>query len=262
MESFIPVFFIWQNEDNMKRQLAGMIATLCIFMLGAVTTTAISGEAVGPQTLPAGTEPVKSTTTGTGKASAAIKTAEPITGAFGIVLGEHFETSMVARVLGKLEQKYRGKDGLELTGTLYRVEPKEPDERSQDYRIRTTEAGIIYAIEAYYEIEVMPDQINANQAKPARKVRTTCKNAVKALARELETRYGKPRGTGWDGEWFTFRQLSESSDRSLRVYANRCRTGLYSVVYTDEKLLHGLQQKLDRPATVNETTTGSSPAKP
>jgi hypothetical protein len=252
----------WQYEDDMKQLLTSLMASLFIFLLGTFTASAVSDGVTEQQTVTTNGEAVRHSMIGTENASTAIKQPEPITGAFGIPLGEHFETSLVARVLGKLEQSYRGQDGVELKGTLYRVEPNKPDARFQDYRIKTTEAGIIYAIEAYYEIEIKFDQASLNRTKPFGMVRSTCKDAVKALARELETRYGKPRGTGWDGDWFAFRQVTDSSDKSMRLYGNRCRTGLYSVVYTDEKLLHGLQHKSDAAAKINSATTGSSAAKP
>ena len=48
---------------------------------------------------------------------------------------------------------------------------------------------------------------------------------MKSLAKEHEARYGKARGQGWDGEWYAFRQATDDSDRSIRLLANRCRTG-------------------------------------
>lgn len=76
--------------------------------------------------------------------------------------------------------------------------------------------------------------------KQARVIQSTCKAAVKTLAGELESRYGKPRGRGWDGLWFTFRQRSDTDNKGIRLYGHRCRSGMYSVVYTDEELLRGL----------------------
>ena len=64
-------------------------------------------------------------------------------------------------------------------------------------------------------------------------MRKTCKAALKDLASEMEARHGKPRGREMTGEWYAFRQISETSNKSLRLYANRCRSGIYSVVYTD-----------------------------
>ena len=49
----------------------------------------------------------------------------------------------------------------------------------------------------------------------------------------MEERFGKAQGQGYDGEWFSFRQSSETSDKRLRLYANRCRTGIYSISYSD-----------------------------
>ena len=199
-------------------------------------------------------------------AAATDKAPEPIRGAFGIRLGESFEPSTVAQVLGEQKQGYRGRGGVELEGTLLRVEPSEPDARFQNYWVRTTDDGTIYAIAADYQFAVEQGKGKQNKVKQARVVRSTCKDAVKALAKELEARHGAPRGAGWDGEWFSFRDLSENSNISLRLYANRCRTGLYSIVYTDEKQLHGLPGKAvespvaDTPAEPNAPAEANMPA--
>lgn len=165
---------------------------------------------------------------------------ESIDGAFGIHLGESFKPSMVASILSQDEHTYQGPESTKFQGTLYRVIPEKPDKRFQDYYIKTTNEGLIYAIEGDYHYEVEPAQgKKMGKVKHSREVRATCKNAVKNLARELEARYGKPRGKGWDGEWFSFRQFSKTSNKSIKLYANRCRTGLYSVIYKDESLQHG-----------------------
>jgi hypothetical protein len=36
------------------------------------------------------------------------------------------------------------------------------------------------------------------------------------------------------GEWFTFREATEGPYKGLRFYAQRCRNGRYSVVYSDD----------------------------
>jgi hypothetical protein len=58
----------------------------------------------------------------------------------------------------------------------------------------------------------------------------------------MEARHGKPRGRDMSGEWYAFRQFTENTDKSLRLYANRCRSGIYSVVYTDQAAI-GIQAK-------------------
>jgi len=193
-------------------------------------------ETAAPKTPPAKAKSVPAATTETEKAPVANKAPEPITGAFGIPLGARFEPSMVAKVLGEQEQTYRGADGTERKGFLIRVEPSEPDQRFQRYALKTTNDGIIYAIQGDYQLELEQEDMKLDKAQRSKTVRSTCKTAVKALAKELEARYGKVRGKGWDGEWFVFRQTSDKSDMRLRLYGNRCRTGMYSIIYTDDKI--------------------------
>ena len=159
---------------------------------------------------------------------------KPIISAFGVLLGEKFEPSMVTKVFGKEPQTYSGADKAKLEGTVYQVEPKTPDQRFQKYSVKTTVDGIVYAILGEYQYETeMAKGKQAGKVKNQRALRKTCKAEVKKLAKELETMHGKPRGEGYDGEWFSFRQTSDNSSKSLRLYAHRCRTGLYSIVYTD-----------------------------
>lgn len=168
----------------MNKPLVSMMATLLIFLFATVSAPA----------------------------TAADRAVEPITGAFGILLGERFEVSMVSRVLSKQEHSYKGQGGTKLKGKLLLVEPGKPDERFQKYSIKTTEAGIIYAIHGDYQYEVEPDEAKTDETRPqgkgkglgkpgnktqANAIRKTCKAAVKAMATELESRYGKPRGQGW-----------------------------------------------------------------
>jgi len=237
----------------MNKPLASMIATLLILLPGAVSAQTADKETAGdetvaPQTPPVNAEPAPAVTTETDKAPAADKAPEPITGAFGIALGARFEPSMVAKVLGEQEQTYRGAGGAELKGALVRVEPSQPDQRFQRYSLKTTKDGIIYAIQADYQLELEQDNAKQDKAQRAKTVRSTCKTAVKALARELEARYGKARGKGWDGEWFVFRQTSDTSDMRLRLYGNRCRTGMYSLIYTDEKITGNTASRDKNPA--------------
>ena len=88
--------------------------------------------------------------------------------------------------------------------------------------------------------ETRPEGKGKGLGKPGNKkqtelIQSTCKAEVKNMAKELESLYGKPRGQGWDGLWFTFRQVSDTADRGLKLYGHRCRTGMYSIIYTDEK---------------------------
>lgn len=244
-----------------------------LFSIIAILLIALLGGAVWMQT---STEP----TTETEGALASKKAFEPISGAFGITLSERFQPSMVAKVLSEQEQTYTGPDDTKLKGTLYRVEPSKPDTRFQQYSLKTTDKGIIYAIlgdyqykvkqdenssalenqDAAKQLEAKPDsdkqdQVKADETKSkgkgkglgkpgnkpqAKTIQATCKAEVKTIAKELESRYGKPRGQGWDGLWFAFRQFSDTSNLSLRLYGHRCRTGMYSIIYTDIKLQRGI----------------------
>jgi hypothetical protein len=282
----------------MNKPLASMIATLLVFPLGAVAAqtagddiatpqsasavpvTAVSAgvdnastdkpvpepasDTVTPQPAGAGGEAqIPAATTETEQAPAAAKAPGPITSAFGIPLGEHFEASMVTRVLDEQEQIYSGQGGTKLKGTLLRVEPSEPDERFQRYSLKTTDDGIVYAIRGDYQFEVEAAKgKQAGKVKTSRALRKRCKDVVKGLATELEASYGKPRGKGWDGEWFAFRQSSDTANKSLRLYAHRCRTGMYSVIYTDEKVQRGtVPGKASTSPEASTPPTGSVPAK-
>ena len=297
----------------MNKQLASIIATLLIYPLGAVVAQTASDDIDAPPSVPASAAPVPAAspgvdnastdqpipepasdtvtpqpagaegeaqipaaTTETEKAPAADKAPEPITSAFGIPLGEHFEASMVARVLDKQEQTYSGQGGTKLKGSLLRVEPSEPDERFQRYSLKTTGDDIVYAIRGDYQFEVEAARgKQAGKVKTSREIRKRCKDVVKELATELEASHGKPRGKGWDGEWFAFRQSSDTANKSLRLYAHRCRTGMYSIIYTDEKVQRGTvpgkastsseEGTLPEAGTSPEASTpstGSVPAKP
>jgi len=144
----------------------------------------------------------------------------PITGAFGLTLGEKFAPYMVGKVLGQEQQTYkdRGEQKTEHTGTLYRVEPNVPNPYFNEYKVSTNQDGIIYSI--------IGKQI---PQKPVNSCEET-----KQIALFLVGKYGKPRGRGMLGEWFTFREETEGPYRGLRFYAQRCRNGRYSVVYSDD----------------------------
>ena len=146
---------------------------------------------------------------------------EPITGGFGVPLGKHFEPGMVAEVLGEEQKTYKVKDRGELQGRLIRVKPREPSGQFQEYMVKTTGEGVIYAVEGKYQDKEL--------------TRKECKGLVKAMAEEMAARHGEPRGKDSFGEWYAFRQADDHS-KSLRLYAHRCRSGMYSIVYTDEKV--------------------------
>jgi hypothetical protein len=269
----------------MNKQLASLIVTLLIFPFGAEAAPTDSDKVTEPQATPTGLQPDTAVSdenkapekTEIEKASAADKAVEPITGAFGIQLGEQFDASMVAKVLSKQEHSYKGQGGIKLKGQLLRIEPSKPDERFQQYSLKTTEAGIIYAIQGDYKYKVESDETKLDESKPkgsgkgagkpgnkqpATAIQKTCKAAVKTMAGELESRYGKPRGQGWDGLWFTFRQPSDTSNRGLKLYGHRCRSGMYSIVYIDDKVQRGTQPgKAGTSPETGAPATGSASAK-
>lgn len=221
----------------MNRQPAYIIATLLIFPFGAVAAQNTANETTEAQSqpAPASAQQAPAASAVAEKASTPDKPPEPISGAFGITLGEPFQPSMVAKVLGKEEQSYKGKDSQERKGSLLRIEPGNPDARFQSYALKTSDDGVIYAIQGNYQFEVETAKgKQAGKVKKSRVIRKRCKDAVRKIASELETRYGKPRGKGWNGEWYTWRQFSDTSIKSLRLYANRCRTGAYSILYSEE----------------------------
>ena len=214
----------------MNKQLLTLIVALLLFPQGAFSAPAASDKTTEPQAASTG--------------------IVLITGAFGIPLGERFDASMVASVLSKQEQTYSGQGSSKLKGDLLRIEPVKPDNRFQQYSLKTTDTGIIYAIQGDYQYkdkqgntkpdETRPEGKGKGLGKPGNKkqtelIQSTCKAEVKNMAKELESLYGKPRGQGWDGLWFTFRQVSDTADRGLKLYGHRCRTGMYSIIYTDEK---------------------------
>lgn len=227
---------------------------LLIVLLGIVWIPTDNDKSAKPQLIPASE---KSAPAASNVHKASEKTEvenspapESITGAFGIPLGEAFQPSMVAKVISEQAQTYTGPEDKKLKGTLYRVEPSNPDKRFQQYSLKTTDKGIIYAIQGDYQYEVKqveakPKGMGKGLGKPGNKqqakaFQATCKAEVKAIAKELESRYGKPRGQGWDGLWFAFRQFSDTTNLSLRLYGHRCRTGMYSIIYTDIKLQRGI----------------------
>ena len=155
----------------------------------------------------------------TGKnAAAPEKQPAPITGAFGLTLGEHFEPTMVARIISQKERTYSDRNRVERIGTLYQIEPKSPSDAFSTYLVATTRDGIIYSISGQYE--------HAEN-------KSTCE-VTRRLAAELEQKYGKPRGKGAFGNWYSFRDMSRAAYRGVRLYAPKCRSGRHSIVYSDD----------------------------
>ncbi|MEA3278963.1 MAG: hypothetical protein U9Q81_27455 [Pseudomonadota bacterium] len=151
-------------------------------------------------------------------------TKEPVIGAFGVPLGEPFDPCMVAKVISKEEISYEGRDKAELKGTLYRVEAKVPNPHFNEYSLKTTSDGRIYEIVGRFE---HPEKA------------TQCKE-TKRLAEFLIGKYGKPRGKGMLGDWYSFRDFRDFGEsksgpyKGLRLYAPRCRNGRYWIQYSDD----------------------------
>jgi hypothetical protein len=189
----------------------------------------VEPKAANPEELPAdaGAAPEAAAAEG--------KPPEPVTGAFGIPLGERFTPDLVAKVLREGERTYRAADKEQRIGTRYWVEPKITNPNFMSYGVDTTADGIIYAIWGEHE---GPD-------------RSSKCDLTKKLAAFLEHKYGKPRGKGAFGEWYSFRDMSVKAYRGIRLYANRCRRGIYSIVYSDDNV------RLAQPATEPATQPGS-----
>ena len=164
---------------------------------------------------------------------------EPVTGAFGIPLGAKFEPCMVAKVLGEEAKIYRRRDKSEHQGTLYQVEPREPNPHFNTYSVLTTGDGRVYSIRAEHE--------------PAEKA-SKC-DLTKKLAAVLEEKYGRPRGRGMIGEWYAFRDMSAEVYRGIRLYAPKCRHGRYSIHYGDDAVK-------EAPETEEETPGDATPESP
>ncbi len=148
------------------------------------------------------------------------ETQLPITGAFAIPLGESFAPWMVTKIISQEEKKYktRGEGKTEYTGTLYQVEPNTPNQYFNAYSLKTNKDGIIYAISA--------EQLPVEKA-------SACET-TKKIAAYLASEYGKPRGKGMLGDWYTFRESATGPYKGIRLYAQRCRNGRYSIVYSDD----------------------------
>jgi hypothetical protein len=177
------------------------------------------------------------------------KPVEPVTGAFGLTLGTRFEPSLVEKVLSEKPQGYRVADKTERQGTLYRVVPKSPDPNFSDYSVSTTEDGTIY-------------RIDAELADAER--RSKCA-VTKEIAASLTKKYGEPIGKGAFGEWYAFRDLTAEGYRGVRLYAPRCKRGIYSISYEDTTLTIGplpAKAKSDGEPAARKRVTITLPRRP
>ena len=155
--------------------------------------------------------------------SAETKPVEPVTGAFGMTLGTRFEPSLVEKVLSEKPKRYRVADGSERQGTLYRVEPKSPDANFNNYAVATTDDGIIYNISGEFSTTD----------------RSSKCGVTKKIAAALTKKHGKPRGMGTIGEWYAYTDPTAAGYRGIRLYATRCKRGIYSISYEDATLTRG-----------------------
>ena len=146
-------------------------------------------------------------------------TTVPVSGAFGIPLGERFAPYLVDKVLAQDEHRYHERDEnkTEHTGTLYRVEPNLPNPNFNEYTVLTNKDGVIYSI----------------TGKQSGGKSNLCEQ-TKEIAIFLMDKYGKPRGRGLLGDWFSFRESEEGPYKGIRFYAQRCRNGRYQIIYSDD----------------------------
>lgn len=203
--------------------LATVISFFCLAPpVGLVSTNAIASDGTAALVKEQASVPstLQSPVAGTEKASGAAheKSTAPVTGAFGIPLGKRFDPCMVAEVISQEDHNYRGQDKAEYRGTLYRIEPRIPNRYFDRYAVKTTKDGVIYAIQGEYE---------------HREKKNLCEQ-TRHLAGLLEGKYGKPRGKGMLGEWYSFRDAANDTYRGVRFYAPRCRNGRYSINYNDD----------------------------
>lgn len=229
----------------MERQLWSIVSALILLAVSAMTAAA---EVPVSPAAPAAQPPAAQAAGGQSPApdllpQSAVPDAEPtkpITGAFGLRLGERFDPEMVALVLAAEPHSYRRWDKTEQQGTRYRVEPYERSACFQTYEVLTNQDGIIYAIRGDHE--------------DAEK-QSACKT-VTIIADELKAKYGRPRGQGSFNEiWFSFRDLAANPSRSLRLYGHRCKGGRYTILYSDEELERG-----KRPPKAEAATEGQAGA--
>jgi hypothetical protein len=142
----------------------------------------------------------------------------PVTGAFGLELGAVFSPCMVAEVLGEEPITYPDADKVQQTGTRYRVLPKVPNSHFNDYTVDVNRDGVVYSVRGRQQPEAAENLCGV----------------TKELAASLGEKYGKPRGRDPFGNWYVFRDMSVDHYRGIRLYSQRCRRGIYEIVYTDD----------------------------
>ena len=98
----------------------------------------------------------------------------------------------------------------------------------------TTTATVL--AEAIFEQGLRNVTSGASPFSIQRGIDKAVKAVVKQLDREFVERFGKARGRGFAHQWAIFRQVNEESDRKLRLNGYQCGKGVYSVIYSDEKL--------------------------
>ena len=142
----------------------------------------------------------------------------PVTGAFGVPLGEPFEPCRVAEVLDEHPKSFTDRDGNVHEGSEFQVRPRVPNPHFDRYSVLTNEHGVVYSVQASFE-------------DPQKKTRC---EATRKLASLLEEKYGQPRGRSPAGDWYAFRDTRVDHYRGIRLTSNRCRRGLYSIEFTDD----------------------------
>ena len=221
----------------MKVKPANTLVALLTFFIGSYAAVGLGSDSVVQQQAqsslpPAGTEnaaqpvetenqlPAAAESADTETASTPEISQTPINGAFAIPLGETFSPWMVTKIVSQEAHQYKGKGEpkTEYSGTQYTVEPHLPNQYFNVYSLNTNKDGVIYAISA--------EQLPAEKA-------SACET-TKEIAAYLTSKYGKPRGKGMLGDWYAFRESASGPYRGIRLYAQRCRNGRYSIVYSDD----------------------------
>lgn len=141
----------------------------------------------------------------------------PALSAFGLTVGERFAPAMVAKVVGENEHRYRDRDKVEHKGTIYKIEPRLPQEAYNSYSVATTEGGVIYSITG----------VHADPAHAAR-----C-DVSRRLEAELEQKYGKPTREASSGV-LSYGEVTGKEFRGVYFVAPQCSSGRYSIIYTDD----------------------------
>jgi hypothetical protein len=178
-------------------------------LLAVAAATALTGCATAP-------EP----TLQPGAAAAGMQAPQPITGAFGLTLGQRYTPDYVAKVLSEHEYLYLDQKGTQRKGKVFRVEPKAPHDAFTEYRVATTAEGLIYSITGSHA-----DPGRNDRCEPPRRV-----------AAELGRMHGAHSTRPGADEW-NFRDASVTAFRGVDLHASHCRIGRYSIIYSDEAVM-------------------------